>query len=333
MNLKLFCVSFINLLVALAVHVANADYQITTLKAGKFFLECKGDCSNKFSFRDNGFLTFGTDKQVITNKDKNSIYTYHIINDFPEDRIPQFCIDGSPDLKIGSKIYKNKKANNTFAFFNKSSKSIGVYTTTWGGTGWGSSTVHIFDTVTGDYFTETAPSCTYPKFMELGKGVEYYVNYHFTGFFGPPNFSLAYIDFPYEAKNLKGYLLNDKLLSAYGYLYDEYMKKGWFSKREIRELERLFLYWETNNFSNDISFFDQSEQEILARFIVVVGYDMLHENGMPEFQEYFNKYPNKKNSKANINVVKQVANMVANEFSNYFSVRAYERFIERYEVS
>ena len=67
MNLKVFFASFINLLVALAVPAANADNPITKLKVGKFFLECKGDCSDKFSFRDNGFLTFGTNKQVITN--------------------------------------------------------------------------------------------------------------------------------------------------------------------------------------------------------------------------------------------------------------------------
>ena len=329
MNLNVFFASFINLLVALAVPAANADNPITKLKVGKFFLECKGDCSDKFSFQDDGFLTFGTDKQVITNKDQNSIYTYHIINDFPEDRIPQFCIDGSPDLKIGRKIYKHKKVNNTFPFFDKNPTSIGIYTSTWGATGWGSSTVHIFDTKTGNYFTETASSCNYPKFMALDNGVEYYVNYEFKGFFGPPNFSLAYIDFPYEAKTLKGDLLNDKLLSAYGYLYDEYMKKGWFSDREFNELERLFNYWEQNDFIGDVSLFDQSEQEILSRFIVAIGYDMLHKNGLPKFKEYFNQI---QNSKSNTNAVKEVANMVANEFSDYFGKNTYIRFSTRYEV-
>ena len=165
--------------------------------------------------------------------------------------------------------------------------------------------------------------------MALDNGVEYYVNYEFKGFFGPPNFSLAYIDFPYEAKTLKGELLNDKLLSAYGYLYDEYMKKGWFSDREFNELERLFNYWKQNDFIGDISLFDQSEQEILSRFIVVIGYDMLHKNGLPKFKEYFDQI---QNSKSNTNAVKEVANMVASEFSEYFGKNTYKRFSTRYEV-
>ena len=77
--------------------------------------------------------------------------------------------------------------------------------------------------------------------MVLDNGVEYYVNYEFKGFFGPPNFSLAYIDFPYEAKTLKGELLNDKLLSAYSHLYDDYMKKHpkWKKLLDKRKEERL----------------------------------------------------------------------------------------------
>mgnify|MGYP003319571219 CR=1 FL=1 len=67
----------------------------------------------------------------------------------------------------------------------------------------------------------------------------------------------------------------------------------------FKEIENKWqIYWEKNNFSNDTSLFDQSEKEILAKFIVAVGYDMLHENGLPEFQKYFNEYPNKKISKA-----------------------------------
>ena len=49
----MFCVLFINLLFALAAGTANANNPITKLKVGKFYLECKGDCYDKFSFRDN----------------------------------------------------------------------------------------------------------------------------------------------------------------------------------------------------------------------------------------------------------------------------------------
>ena len=97
------------LLVALAVQSASATNQITKLNIGKFFLECQGDCAELYKFRDQGFLRFGTDKQIITNDDRNSILTYHIINDFPENKIPHFCIDGAPDLKIGKTIYSYKK--------------------------------------------------------------------------------------------------------------------------------------------------------------------------------------------------------------------------------
>ena len=55
----------IKLLVALAVQSANATNQITKLKIGKFFLECKGECSEIYKFRDEGFLRFGTDKKII----------------------------------------------------------------------------------------------------------------------------------------------------------------------------------------------------------------------------------------------------------------------------
>ena len=92
------------LLVALAVHAANATEQITKLTIGKFFLHCKGDCSTESKFRDKGYLSFGTDKKVIKNQDRDSIYTYHIINDFPDTAIPHYCIDGSPAINIGKKL-------------------------------------------------------------------------------------------------------------------------------------------------------------------------------------------------------------------------------------
>ena len=50
-----------------------------------------------------------------------------------------------PDLKIGRKIYKEKKEIILFLSFKKLA-SIGIYTY-WGATGWGNY-VHIFDTKT-----------------------------------------------------------------------------------------------------------------------------------------------------------------------------------------
>ena len=63
------------LLVALAVHAANATEQITKLTIGKFFLHCKGDCSTESKFRDKGYLSFGTDKKVIKIKKYCLIYS------------------------------------------------------------------------------------------------------------------------------------------------------------------------------------------------------------------------------------------------------------------
>ena len=46
----------IKLLVALDIQSANATNQITKLKIGKFFLECEGECTELYKFRDQGFL-------------------------------------------------------------------------------------------------------------------------------------------------------------------------------------------------------------------------------------------------------------------------------------
>ncbi|MDC0457538.1 hypothetical protein OAM56_06410, partial [Alphaproteobacteria bacterium] len=217
MKLKIFFISLLNLLVALAVNPANASPnhdQILELKIGKFSLTCKGDCSTLHGFRDKGILRFGTKDKMISNKDKNErIYTYNIINDFPHEGIPYHCADGSPEIKIGTLIYKNKPAKNTFKFFNRNPNVIGIYTSSWGATGWGSSTVHLFDTVTGEYFREVSKPCGYPSFQRDASGaVVFYTKSSLDNYLGPPNFSPVYLELPHDVRDLKGKFLKDQLI-------------------------------------------------------------------------------------------------------------------------
>ena len=120
MKLKVVFVSLLTLLVALAVNPANASPnhdQILKLNIGKFSLTCTGDCSTLHGFRDKGILKFGTKEKMISNKDDNeTIYTFNIINDYPDGSIPYYCADGVPQVKIGTLIYKNKPVKNTFKF-------------------------------------------------------------------------------------------------------------------------------------------------------------------------------------------------------------------------
>ena len=334
---------YVTLLVALAVQTANAaeihsskdTKQITKLRIGKFFLECTGNCSDDFQFREKGTLRFGTDKKVIS----EDTYTYNIINDFPEDgRIPHFCHDGKPQIEIGKPLYPYKNAHNTFSFFNKNPTSIGVYTSGWGATGWGNSQTHIFDTVTGKYFTVSSGACAFPEFVAMNDGVEYYVNYTFTGFLGNPNFSLVYLNFPSSAKDLKHNNLKKELLSSYEYFYNKHMGKGWFSPRELQEIEKLFSYWESHKFKTNSDLFDQGQQNLLERFVVMIGFDMLHTNGLKNLKNYFNSYNNTnpkvyyKSTKAKVNLVKKVAMEVAGEFSYYFEDYMFANFMKRYGI-
>ena len=280
----------IKLLVALAVQSASATNQITKLKIGKFFLECDGECTELYKFRDQGFLRFGTDKQIITNDDRTSIFTYHIINDFPENKIPHFCIDGGPDLKIGKTIYSYKKETNTFSFFNNKPTAIGVYTSRWGATGWGTSTVHIFDTETGEYYSEKSSACTYPLFIRNKDGsVQYQIKSETANFFGPPNFSPVYLDVPISVKDLKGKSHPNILSLHYQKKFmDVGFEDSFFSNREIEVLAKMFTQWDLQDrypqrWAIEL---DQGQIELLRRFIIVVGIDILQKGYYPLSQQF-----------------------------------------------
>ena len=338
----LILLSFINLTFLLNVfnvnageiHTSEKAKQITNLKIGKFFLECTGNCSKDHIFRDKGNLKFGTNKKVFTSED----YTYNIINDFPKEQsIPHFCHDGKPQIKIGKPIYPYKKANNTFSFFNIKPTAIGVYTSKWGATGWGNSNIYIFDTVTGDYFKTTSDACSFPKFVNMNDGVQYYVNYTYTGFFGAPNFSLVYLEFPSSAKDLKGNILKEELLYSYEMLYNEYMPNGWFSPRELKEIEKLFTYWKSHGFKTNSNLFDYGQTQLLKRFVVMIGLDILTPKGIKEFKNYLYRHSgdvkkiNYKFNNERINLVKNIARKVAQEFAHYFEDYATLNLTERYD--
>ena len=321
MNLKVLCVSFISLLVALAVNPANASPnhdQILELKIGKFTLSCKGDCSSLHRFRDKGILRFGTKDKIISNKDKNErIYTYNIINDFPHEGIPYYCADGAPQIKIGTLIYKNQPAKNTFKFFNRSPNVIGIYTSSWGATGWGSSTIHLFDTVTGEYFREVSEPCGYPSFQRDGSGaVVFYTKSSLDNYLGPPNFSPVYLKLPHDVRDLKGKFLKDQLIRYYEFkIFDKAFEKGFFSERELNVLEEITQNW-------DVSEFDQGQKELLKRFVILVGYDIVIE-GYDPLREYFNR------NTFSSNELKELAFKVIKdlpEFGNDLSMSFHERY-------
>ena len=321
MNLKVLCVSFISLLVALAVNPANASPnhdQILELKIGKFSLSCKGDCSSLHGFRDKGILRFGTKDKIISNKDKNErIYTYNIINDFPHEGIPYYCADGAPQIKIGTLIYKNQPAKNTFKFFNRNPNVIGIYTSSWGATGWGSSTVHLFDTVTGEYFREVSEPCGYPSFQRDGSGaVVFYTKSSLDNYLGPPNFSPVYLKLPHDVRDLKGKFLKDQLIRYYEFkIFDKAFEKGFFSERELNVLEEITQNW-------DVSEFDQGQKELLKRFVILVGYDIVIE-GYDPLREYFNR------NTFSSNELKELAFKVIKdlpEFGNDLSMSFHERY-------
>ena len=336
----LILLSFINLTflinvfnaIAGEIHSSENAKQISNLKVGKFFLECTGDCSQSYSFRDRGNLKFGTNKKVFTSED----YTYNIINDFPKEQtIPHFCHDGKPQIKIGKPIYPYKKANNTFPFFSIKPTAIGVYTSKWGATGWGNSNIYIFDTVTGDYFKTTSDACSFPKFVNMNNGVQYYISYTYSGFLGAPNFSLVYLEFPLSAKDLKGNILKEELINSYELLYNEYMPKGWFSPRELKEVEKLFIYWKSKGFKTNSDLFDHGQNQLLKRFIVMIGFDILNPKGIKEFKNYLNgqtsdiKKINYKSNDKSVNLVKKIARKVAQEFAYHFEDKTFVPFYEQ----
>ena len=320
MKIKTLCFSFIYLLVALAVNSANASpkNQILELKIGKFSLTCKGDCSTLHGFRDRGILRFGTKNKMISNKDKNErIYTYNIINDFPHKSVPFQCTDGVPQIKIGTLIYKNQPAKNSFKFFNNNPNTIGVYTSSWGATGWGTSTIHLFDTVTGDYFKETSEPCRYPSFQRDKSGaIVFYIKSSLDNYFGAPNFSPLYIKLPHDIRNLKGEFLKKELVKYYKFkIFDKAFQNSFFSKRELKALEDITRNWNVRKL-------DQGQKKLLERFVVLVGYDVLLEGYNP-LSEYFSK------NTLNTNVVKQLAFRIIDdlpEFGNDLSMSFHERY-------
>ena len=321
MKLKVVFVSLLTLLVALAVNPANASPnhdQILELKIGKFTLSCKGDCSSLHRFRDKGILRFGTKEKMISNKDKNErIYTYNIINDFPHEGIPYYCADGAPQIKIGTLIYKNQPAKNTFKFFNRSPNVIGIYTSSWGATGWGSSTIHLFDTVTGEYFREVSEPCGYPSFQRDDSGaVVFYTKSSLDNYLGPPNFSPVYLKLPHDVRDLKGKFLKDQLIRYYEFkIFDKAFEKGFFSERELNVLEEITQNW-------DVSEFDQGQKELLKRFVILVGYDIVIE-GYDPLREYFNR------NTFSSNELKELAFKVIKdlpEFGNDLSMSFHERY-------
>ena len=321
MKLKVFFVSLLTLLVALAVNPANASPnhdQILKLNIGKFSLTCTGDCSTLHGFRDKGILKFGTKEKMISNKDDNeTIYTFNIINDYPDGSIPYYCADGAPQIKIGTLIYKNQPAKNTFKFFNRSPNVIGIYTSSWGATGWGSSTIHLFDTVTGEYFREVSEPCGYPSFQRDGSGaVVFYTKSSLDNYLGPPNFSPVYLKLPYDVRDLKGKFLKDQLIRYYEFkIFDKAFEKGFFSERELNVLEEIIQNW-------DVSEFDQGQKELLKRFVILVGYDIVIE-GYDPLREYFNR------NTFSSNELKELAFKVIKdlpEFGNDLSMSFHERY-------
>jgi len=330
MKLKVVFVSLLTLLVALAVNPANASpnrNQILELKIGKFSLTCKGNCSDKYKFRDYGDLTFGVKNKIISDKNPDEhIQTYNLINDFPNKRIPQFCIDGSPDIKIGLPLYENKPSTNTFPFFSSKATSIGVYTSSWGATGWGNSITHIFDTETGEYFTKMGDACDYPTFVRNDdNSVAYYINKNFTWFLGPPNFSLVYLDIPFEARDLKGKFLLKELTYFYERkLFQEAFRFKFFSERELRILENIASGWNENNIYPlyGSKKYDQGERKLLERLIILIGYDILIKGYKP-LQNYF------KTNTFQTNQLKIVALAIAQklpEFGDDLNMNFYERY-------
>ena len=321
MKLKVIFVSLLTLLVALAVNPANASPnhdQILKLNIGKFSLTCTGDCSTLHGFRDKGILKFGTKEKMISNKDDNeTIYTFNIINDYPDGSIPYYCADGAPQIKIGTLIYKNQPAKNTFKFFNRSPNVIGIYTSSWGATGWGSSTIHLFDTVTGEYFREVSEPCGYPSFQRDGSGaVVFYTKSSLDNYLGPPNFSPVYLKLPHDVRDLKGKFLKDQLIRYYEFkIFDKAFEKGFFSERELNVLEEITQNW-------DVSEFDQGQKELLKRFVILVGYDIVIE-GYDPLREYFNK------NTFSSNELKELAFRVIKnlpEFGNDLSMSFHERY-------
>ena len=321
MKLKKIFVSLLTLLVALAVNPANASPnhdQILKLNIGKFSLTCTGDCSTLHGFRDKGILKFGTKEKMISNKDDNeTIYTFNIINDYPDGSIPYYCADGAPQIKIGTLIYKNQPAKNTFKFFNRSPNVIGIYTSSWGATGWGSSTIHLFDTVTGEYFREVSEPCGYPSFQRDGSGaVVFYTKSSLDNYLGPPNFSPVYLKLPHDARDLKGKFLKDQLIRYYEFkIFDKAFEKGFFSERELNVLEEITQNW-------DVSEFDQGQKELLKRFVILVGYDIVIE-GYDPLREYFNR------NTFSSNELKELAFKVIKdlpEFGNDLSMSFHERY-------
>ena len=321
MKLKVVFVSLLTLLVALAVNPANASPnhdQILKLNIGKFSLTCNGDCSTLHGFRDKGILKFGTKEKMISNKDDNeTIYTFNIINDYPDGSIPYYCADGAPQIKIGTLIYKNQPAKNTFKFFNRSPNVIGIYTSSWGATGWGSSTIHLFDTVTGEYFREVSEPCGYPSFQRDGSGaVVFYTKSSLDNYLGPPNFSPVYLKLPHDVRDLKGKFLKDQLIRYYEFkIFDKAFEKGFFSERELNVLEEITQNW-------DVSEFDQGQKELLKRFVILVGYDIVIE-GYDPLREYFNR------NTFSSNELKELAFKVIKdlpEFGNDLSMSFHERY-------
>ena len=321
MKLKVVFVSLLTLLVALAVNPANASPnhdQILKLNIGKFSLTCTGDCSTLHGFRDKGILKFGTKEKMISNKaDNETIYTFNIINDYPDGSIPYYCTDGAPQIKIGTLIYKNQPAKNTFKFFNRSPNVIGIYTSSWGATGWGSSTIHLFDTVTGEYFREVSEPCGYPSFQRDGSGaVVFYTKSSLDNYLGPPNFSPVYLKLPHDVRDLKGKFLKDQLIRYYEFkIFDKAFEKGFFSERELNVLEEITQNW-------DVSEFDQGQKELLKRFVILVGYDIVIE-GYDPLREYFNR------NTFSSNELKELAFKVIKdlpEFGNDLSMSFHERY-------
>ena len=320
MKIKPLCFSFIYLLVALAVSSANASpkNQILELKIGKFSLTCEGDCSTLHGFRDRGILRFGTKNKMISNKDKNGrIYTYNIINDFPHKSVPFQCTDGVPQIKIGTLIYKNQPTQNSFKFFNNNPNTIGVYTSSWGATGWGTSTIHLFDTVTGDYFKETSEPCRYPSFQRDKSGaIVFYIKSSLDNYLGAPNFSPIYLELPHDIRNLNGEFLRDELVKYYELkIFDKAFQNSFFSKRELKALEDITRNWNVRKL-------DQGQKKLLERFIVLVGYDVLVE-GYDLLSEYFSR------NTLDTNALKQLAFRIIDdlpEFGNDLSMSFHERY-------
>ena len=98
-------------------------------------------------------------------------------------------------------------------------------------------------------------------------------------------------------------------------IFDKAFEKGFFSERELNVLEEITQNW-------DVSEFDQGQKELLKRFVILVGYDIVIE-GYDPLREYFNR------NTFSSNELKELAFKVIKdlpEFGNDLSMSFHERY-------